>query len=173
MLPQIGPKSLDPDMASIVTEYLKEEGIDIILGKPITEICGEDKVEAVVIDNYEEYLADMVILATGVRPELNLAKMIGCEIGRWAILVDESMKTSVEDVFAVGGYVESYDAISESNTISQLGAIAVLQEKTCAQTIAGKKSKFNPVLNSMVTKVGKLEFVALGLTTHFAHQNKY
>ncbi len=171
MLPQIVPKSLDPDMASIVTEYLKQEGIDVILGKPITKICGEDKVTGVVIDNEEEYPTDMVILATGVRPELELAKMIGCDIGRWAILVDESMKTSVEDVYAVGDCVESYDAILQSNTISQLGTTAVRQAKTCAQTITGRKSKFNPVLNSMVTKVGKLEFGAVGLTTHFAHQN--
>lgn len=171
MLPQIVPKSLDPDMASIVTEYLEDEGINVILGKPITKISGEDKVTGVVIDNEEEYPADMVILATGVRPELELAKMIGCEIGKWAILVDESMKTTVEDVYAVGDCVESYDAILQSNTISQLGTTAVRQAKTCAQTIAGKKSKFYPVLNSMVTKVGKLEFGAVGLTTHFAEQN--
>lgn len=171
MLPQIVPKSLDPDMASIVTEYLEDEGINVILGKPITKISGEDKVTGVVIDNEEEYPADMVILATGVRPELELAKMIGCEIGKWAILVDESMQTTVEDVYAVGDCVESYDAILQSNTISQLGTTAVRQAKTCAQTIAGKKSKFYPVLNSMVTKVGKLEFGAVGLTTHFAEQN--
>ena len=171
MLPQIVPKSLDPDMASIVTEYLEDEGINVILGKPITKISGEDKVTGVVIDNEEEYPADMVILATGVRPELELAKMIGCEIGKWAILVDESMKTTVEDVYAVGDCVESYDAILQSNTISQLGTTAVRQAQTCAQTIAGKKSKFYPVLNSMVTKVGKLEFGAVGLTTHFAEQN--
>ena len=171
MLPQIVPRSLDPDMAEIVTEYLKSEALNIVLGKPITEIKGDGKVESVVVDSTDENPADMVILATGVRPELNLAEMIGCDIGRWAILVNDKMETSVKDVYAVGDCVESYDAILESNTISQLGTTAVRQAKTCAQTITGKKSKFNPVLNSMVTKVGKLEFGAVGLTTNFAQQN--
>lgn len=171
MLPQIVPKSLDSDMAEIVTEYLREEGLNIVLGKPITEIKGNGKVEAVVVDNDEVVPTDMVILATGVRAELKLAKAIGCEIGRWAIRVNENMETSVKDVYAVGDCVESYDAILKSYTISQLGTTAVRQAKTCARTIVGKKSKFNPVLNSMVTKVGKLEFGAVGLTTSFAQQN--
>lgn len=171
MLPQIVPKSLDSDMAEIVTEYLRGEGLNIVLGKPITEIKGNGKVEAVVVDNDEVVPTDMVILATGVRAELKLAKAIGCEIGRWAIRVNENMETSVKDVYAVGDCVESYDAILKSYTISQLGTTAVRQAKTCARTIVGKKSKFNPVLNSMVTKVGKLEFGAVGLTTSFAQQN--
>jgi len=171
MLPQIVPKSLDSDMAEIVTEYLRSEGLNIVLGKPITEIKGDKKVEAVVVDGTEEVPTEMVILATGVRAELNIAEKLGCEIGRWAIQVNENMETSVKDVYAVGDCVESYDAILKSNTISQLGTTAVRQAKTCARTIAGKKSKFNPVLNSMVTKVGKLEFGAVGLTTSFAQQN--
>lgn len=170
MLPQIVPRSLDQDMANIITGYLESEGIDVVLGKPITAIRGNGKVEKVCIGE-EERDADMVILATGVRPELELAKMAGCEIGRWAIKVNEKMETSVEDIYAVGDCVESVDLILGSNTISQLGTTAVRQSKTLARTITGKKSKFNPVLNAMVTKVGKLEFGAVGLTTSFAQQN--
>ena len=112
--------------------------------------------------------ADMVILATGVRPELELAKMAGCDIGRWAILVNEKMETSVEDVYALGDCVESQDLILQANTISHLGTTAVRESKTLARTITGKKSNFNPVLNAMVSKVGKLEFGAVGLTSSFA-----
>lgn len=113
----------------------------------------------------------MVILATGVRPELELAKMAGCDVGRWAIIVNDKMETSVEDIYAVGDCVESTDLILGSNTISHLGTTAVRQSKTLARTITGKKSKFNPVLNSMVSKVGKLEFGAVGFTSSFAQQN--
>ena len=170
MLPQIVPKSLDQDMASIITKYLEMEGINVKLGEPITELTGDTKVESACFGK-DKVDADMVILATGVRPQLELAKSIDCEIGRWAIKVNEKMETSVPDVYAVGDCVESYDAILKSNTISPLGTTAVRQAKTVAQTITGKKSKFNPVLNSMVSKVGKLEFGAVGLTTSFAQQN--
>ena len=172
MLPQIVPRSLDPDMAKILTEYLIEEGIDVVLGQPITELKGKDgKVKTAVFDDGTEADADMVILATGVRAELNLAKMAGCDCGRWAILVNDRMATSVPDVYAVGDCVESYSAILRSNTVSQLGTTAVRQAKTLARTLAGKRSRFNPVLNSMVSKVGKLEFGAVGLTRSFAQQN--
>ena len=172
MLPQIVPRSLDPDMAKILTDYLIEEGIDVVLGQPITELKGEEgKVKKAVFDDGSEVDAEMVILATGVRAELDLAKMAGCDCGRWAILVNDRMATSVPDVYAVGDCVESYSAILRSNTVSQLGTTAVRQAKTLAQTLAGKRSRFNPVLNSMVSKVGKLEFGAVGLTRSFAQQN--
>ena len=172
MMPQIVPRSLDKDMSDILVKYLEMEGINVVLGKPITKLIGDKKVEKACFDDDELIDADMVILATGVRAELDLARMAGCEIGRWAILVNDRMETSVEDIYAVGDCVESKDLILGFNTISQLGTTAVRESKTLARTICNKKSKFNPVLNSMVSKVGKLEFGAVGYTTSFAQQNR-
>ena len=172
MLHQIVPRSLDKDMSDILVKYLEMEGIKVVLGKPITKLIGDGKVEKACFGDEDLYDADMVIMATGVRAELDLARMAGCEIGRWAIMVNDRMETSVEDVYALGDCVESKDLILGSNTISQLGTTAVRQSKTLARTICDKKSKFNPVLNSMVSKVGKLEFGAVGYTTSFAQQNR-
>jgi NADH oxidase (H2O2-forming) len=172
MMPQIVPRSIDKDMSDILVKYLEMEGIQVVLGKPITKLIGDGKVEKACFGDEELYDADMVIMATGVRPELELARMAGCDIGRWAIIVNDRMETSVEDVYAVGDCVESRDLILGSNTISHLGTTAVRQSKTLARTICGKKSKFNPVLNSMVSKVGNLEFGAVGYTTSFAQQNQ-
>ena len=109
MMPQIVPRSLDSDMAAILTRYLKMENIHVMLGEPITKLEGEDgKVKKAYFGDGSCIDADMVILATGVRPELKLAKMAGCDIGRWAILVNEKMETSVEDVYALGDCVESH-----------------------------------------------------------------
>lgn len=170
MLPQIVPRSLDQDMSDIIVSYLEKEGIKVLINSPITELKGDTKVEKACFDN-QEVDVDLVILSTGIRPELKLAKMVGCNIGKWAIIVNEKMETSVPDIYAVGDCVESYDAILKTNTISNLGTTAVRQAKTAAQSITGKKSKFNPVLNAMVSKVGNLEFGAVGLTTSFAQQN--
>ena len=172
MLPQIVPRSLDKDMADIITKYLEQQGIEVVLGQPITDLKGDGKVETACFADGSCVTADMVILATGVRPELELAEMAGCDIGRWAIIVDEKMETSVPDIYAVGDCVESKDLILGSNTISHLGTTAVRQAKTAARSITGRKSKFNPVLNSMVSKVGSLEFGAVGYTTSFAQQNQ-
>ena len=137
MMPQIVPRSLDKDMSDILVKYLEMEGINVVLGKPITKLIGDKKVEKACFGDEE--------------------------------LIDE---TSVEDIYAVGDCVESKDLILGFNTISQLGTTAVRESKTLARTICNKKSKFNPVLNSMVSKVGKLEFGAVGYTTSFAQQNR-
>lgn len=76
----------------------------------------------------------MVILAT-VRPELKLAKMAGCNIGRWAVLINAKMETSVPDIYAVGDCVESLDLVLGTNTISHLGTTAVRQSKTLDRTL--------------------------------------
>lgn len=170
MLPQIVPRSLDPDMAEIVQRYMEKKGINVYLGKPIEKITGEEKVEGVIFG--DKFLdADMVIMATGVRPQTKLAQMAGCELGRWAILVNERMQTSIPNIYAVGDCVEVIDAITGSNTQSPLGTSAVRQGKIAAKNIVGIEAKFNPVLNSMVSKIGELEFGAVGVTRTFAHQN--
>ncbi|MGF7117440.1 FAD-dependent oxidoreductase [Methanobacterium oryzae] len=170
MLPQIVPRSLDPDMATIVQKYIEKQGINVILGTPIEKIIGETSVEGVAFGD-EEVEADMVIMATGVRPETKLAKMAGCELGRWAIQVNEKMQTCVPNIYAVGDCVEVYDAITGHNTQSPLGTAAVRQGKIAAKNIVGIETEFKPVLNSMVSKIGNLEFGAVGLTKVIALQN--
>ena len=170
MLPQIIPRSLDPDMASIVQQYMENDGLQVILGNPIEEIIGDKRVEKAIIG--EEVLnADMVIMATGIRPQIKLAKMAGCDIGRWAILVNEKMQTSVPNIYAVGDCVEVYDAITGQNTQSPLGTTAVRQGKIAAKNIVGMSAEFRPVLNAMVSKIGQLEFGAVGSTKSWAVHN--
>ena len=171
MLPQVVPRSFDKDMADILKEYLEKEGIKVLLGQPITSLEGDGKVETAYFGDGTSIETDMIILATGVKPELDLAKMAGCDVGRWAIVVNEKMETSVPDIYALGDCVESKDLILGSNTISHLGTTAVRQSKTLARSIVGRKSNFNPVLNAMVSKIGNLEFGAVGYTTSFAQQN--
>ncbi|PKL67118.1 MAG: pyridine nucleotide-disulfide oxidoreductase [Methanobacteriales archaeon HGW-Methanobacteriales-1] len=171
MLPQIVPRSLDPDMAKIVQNYIEKKGINVILGTPIEKITGETQVEGAIFGDEVEIEADMVILATGVRPETTMAKMAGCNLGRWAIEVNEKMQTSVQNIYAVGDCVEVYDAITGHNTQSPLGSTAVRQAKIAARNIVGIDAQFNPVLNSMVSQVGNLEFGAVGLTKTAALQN--
>jgi NADH oxidase (H2O2-forming) len=170
MLPQIVPRSLDPGMARIVQEYLEKEGIKVILGNAVEKIIGEKSVEGAIFGE-ESVDADMVIMATGVRPETKLAKMAGCEIGRWAIKVNNKMQTSVSNIYAVGDCVEVIDAITGHPTQSPLGSAAVRQAKIAANNIAGKEIRFNPVLNAMVSKIGELEFGAVGLTKAAALHN--
>lgn len=170
MLPQIVPRSLDPDMAEIVQKYLEKKGIKVLLGNPIEKILGLEYVEGAVFGD-ETLYTDMVIMATGVKPQTKLAKMAGCKLGRWGIIVNEKMQTSVPNIYAVGDCVEVHDAITGHSTLSLLGTTAVRQGKIAAKNIACIEAEFKPVLNSMVSKIGDLEFGAVGVTRTFALQN--
>ena len=170
MLPQIIPRSLDPDMATIVQDYLEKQGINVSLGQGVDKIIGEDHVEGAVFeDNTVD--ADLVIMATGVRPQTKLAEIAGCKLGKWAVVVNEKMQTSIPNIYAIGDCVEVLDAITGESTQSMLGTTAVRQGKIAAKNIAGIHAEFKPVLNSNVSKVGELEFGAVGLTVASARQN--
>lgn len=169
MQPQIIPRSLDPEMAGIVQGYIEKEGIDVILDRPALKILGDEHAEGVFFGDLTVN-ADMVILATGVRPQTKLAEIAGCKLGKMAIRVNERMQTSVPNIYAVGDCVEVLDAITGEYTQSALGTAAVSQGKIAAKNINGIGGEFRPVLNSMVSKVGKLEFGAVGITKTLAPQ---
>jgi NADH oxidase (H2O2-forming) len=170
MLPQVLPRSLDPDMAKKVQEYLEGLKIQIILNKTLTRILGEDSVEKIVVGD-ESIDADLVILSTGVRPSIDLAKQAGCEIGNMGVIVNDKMQTSVPNIYSVGDCVEVHDGITGQKTLSPFGTTAVRQGKVAAKNLAGKESIFRPVLNSVVSKIGELEVGAVGLTEVSANQN--
>jgi NADH oxidase (H2O2-forming) len=170
MVSQIIPRSLDPDMARIVQGYIEKQGINVILGNPARKILGEEQVEGAVFGD-KTVDADMVIMATGVRPQTKLAEMAGCKLGKMAIRVNEKMQTSVPNIYAVGDCVEVLDAITGEYTQSMLGTAAVRQGKIAAKNIIGIGGEFKPVLNSMVSKVGDLEFGAVGITKTLAPQS--
>ncbi|ENN96396.1 pyridine nucleotide-disulfide oxidoreductase dimerization region [Methanocaldococcus villosus KIN24-T80] len=167
MAPQILPRFLDPDMAEIVQKYLESEGIRFILSKPLEMIIGDDKVKGVVVGG-KEFDADIVILSTGVRPNIDLAKKAGCKVDK-AIVVDEYMRTSIKNIYAAGDCVEVVDFITGEKTLSPFGSTAVRQGKVVGLNIVGKNVEFPPVLNSAVSKIGSLEIGGTGLTAFSAN----
>ncbi len=170
MLPQIFPRSLDPDMAVKVQEYLEEKGVNIVLDKAIDKISGDKNAETVIVGN-KSIDADIVILSTGIRPSVKLAKQAGCKIGDMGVVVNERMETSIHNIYSVGDCVEVYDGITGKNTLSPFGTTAVRQGKVAAKNITGRDAIFRPVLNSVVSKIGELEIGAVGLTESSANLN--
>jgi len=170
MVSQIVPRLLDPSMARLVQNYLEKEDIRVILGRSIEKIIGSESTEGILLGD-EIIEADLVIMATGVRPETHLAEYVGCELGKWAIKVNEKMETSIPGIYAVGDCVEVTDAITGHPTQSPLGSTAVRQAKIAAKNIVGLAVEVEPVLNATVAKIGALEFGAVGLTKSVATHN--
>ena len=167
-LPQVCPAALDRDMARIVQKYLEEKDIKIIIGKRVNEILGDDHVSGVCVDG-NEIPAVLVLIATGVRPNVKLAKEAGIEIGEMGgIKTNLRMETSVKDVYAAGDCAESISPITQRPILSQLGTTAVRQGKVAGINAAGGYSLFLGCLCSFVTKLFDLEIGAVGLTEAMA-----
>ncbi|HIE18334.1 TPA: NADH oxidase [Candidatus Bathyarchaeota archaeon] len=164
LLPQVCPAMLDKDTARLVQKNLEEKGLNIITGKGVDEILGDNHVSGVSVAG-EEIPADLVIVATGVRPNVQLAKDAGIQIGETrGIKTNMRMETSVKDVYAAGDCAESVNLITKRPMLSQLGTTAVRQGKVAGINAAGGYAVFIGCLGSAVTRLFDLEIGATGLT---------
>ncbi len=143
LLPQIlGP--LDPEIAVMVEEYIRGNGVQLELGDGAAEFEQlENGSISVKTGSGKTHAADVVILAIGVRPETALAKTAGLEIGaRGGIRVDDQMHTSNPDIFAVGDAIEVKDFVTGEWSLVALAGPANRQGRIAADVIAGRDSSF-------------------------------
>ncbi|MGA8050131.1 MAG: FAD-dependent oxidoreductase [Burkholderiales bacterium] len=135
---------LDPEMARIAEGYVERHGIRLALNDGVAGFeQGEGGTLKVLTKSGKSYPADIVILALGVRPDTTLAKMAGLEIGkRGGIRVDDQMRTSNPDIFAVGDAVEVKDFVTGERSLVALAGPANRQGRIAADAIAGRDSRF-------------------------------
>lgn len=135
---------LDPECSSIVESLLIRNHIKLAMGDAVVGFKpaanGGVDVET---KSGKIYPADVVILAIGVRPDTTLAKTAGLEIGeRGGIRVDEHMRTSNSDIFAVGDVVEVKDWVTGEWSLIALAGPANRQGRIAADVIAGRDSRY-------------------------------
>jgi NADPH-dependent 2,4-dienoyl-CoA reductase/sulfur reductase-like enzyme/rhodanese-related sulfurtransferase len=135
---------LDPEMARLVERYLVRHGVNLVLSDGVAGFRKpETGVLEVLTESGKAFPADIVILAIGVRPETALAKAAGLELGkRGGIRVDDHMRTSDPDIYAVGDAVEVRDFVTRQWTLIPLAGPANRQGRIVADVLAGRKSRF-------------------------------
>ena len=135
---------LDPEYGQLVGDFLELHGVRVVVGDGVTgfEQQGDESL-VVSTQSGERHVADLVILALGVRPDTTLARAAGAEIGeRGGIRVDDQMRTSVPDIFAVGDAVEVRDFVTGEWSLMALAGPANRQGRIAADVIAGRSSRF-------------------------------
>ena len=155
-------------MADRVQKMLEEKDMKIIVGKGAEEILGTDKVTGVLVAG-EEIPADVVVVATGVRANVELAKNAGIELGeKRAIKTNLRMETNIKDVYAAGDCAETVNLVTRRPTMSQLGTTAVKQAKVAGTNAAGGYATFSGALGSWITRLFDTEIGGTGLTEFMA-----
>ncbi|MBS7655509.1 FAD-dependent oxidoreductase [Candidatus Bathyarchaeota archaeon] len=157
---------LDPDMAQLIRNKAEEEGVKFILGETITEVKGDATIKQVKTSGGKTIDTDMLLAATGMEPEIDLARRIGAKIGnRGGIQVNEFMNIGIENIYAAGDCVEYITATTGDYSMYQLGTTAVRMGKVAGANAAGKKVKLPPLLGTTTGKLFGFELASVGLTT--------
>jgi NADPH-dependent 2,4-dienoyl-CoA reductase/sulfur reductase-like enzyme/rhodanese-related sulfurtransferase len=135
---------MDREMALIVEGHLERHGIDLVFGDGVASFeQTEGGKLAVKTQSGADYPADIVILSMGVRPDVSLAKSAGLKIGeRGGIHVDDQMRSSDPNIFAVGDAVEVRDFVTGEQSLIALAGPANRQGRIAADVIAGRDSRF-------------------------------
>ncbi|AEH24474.1 CoA-disulfide reductase [Pyrococcus yayanosii] len=156
-------KTFDKEVTDIVEEKLKES-LNLRLEEMTLRIEGQGKVEKVVTDA-DEYPADLVVIATGIKPNVELARELGVKIGETgAIWTNDKMQTSVENVYAAGDVAETRHIITGRRVWNPLAPAGNKMGYVAGSNIAGKEMHFPGVLGTSVTKFLDLEIGKTGLT---------
>ena len=136
--------ALSDELATLLEDKMKEKGIQVITQNGIQEIISKEdnSLEVICADN-KPYSADLVILSIGVQPNSELAKDAGLELGiRNTIKVDETMKTSDENIYAVGDAIQVKDYVTGLDTFVPLAGPANRQGRIVADVLCGLPSVY-------------------------------
>ena len=169
--------TFDLDMSSHIQKYLTEEkNIKIITDDSLKRLINNSKGFVKQVETSEGKLidADMVVLALGVRPNIELAKDAGIEIGETgAIKVNERMQTNFPDIFAAGDCVETINTVTGKSVWIPLGSTANKMGRIAAINITGGYEEFKGITGSMVVKIFDYTASKTGLSEKEAKELGY
>lgn len=155
---------LDLEMANLIHENMRMNQIQLILEDGVKEFRHKDGAIKIALASGTEIETDMVILSIGVRPNSELARQAGLELNsRGGVLVDEYLKTSAENIYAVGDVIEVTHYVTKDKTMIPLAGPANKQARILADNLAGDRKKYNGTLGTAVAKVFDLDAASTGL----------
>ncbi len=158
---------LDTDMSENIKEHIlaKDKSVNIILSDSIEEFKGESSVKQAVTKTGKVLDADIVLVAAGIKPNIELAKDAGIEIGvTGAIQVNSKMQTNIKDIYAAGDCAEKNHILGKTPVWIPLGSTANKEGRVAALNICGEKECFEGILGSAVTKYFEYTISRTGLS---------
>lgn len=155
--------SLDYEMAAIVHAHLKEKGMGLILNDGVKSFASEGSEVEVFLQSGKCLRSDLIVLAMGVRPEVQLAKEAGLTIGKLGgITVNEYFQTSANDIYAIGDVIELKHLVTGQNALIPLAGPANRQGKLVADIIAGRGNKYDGSIGTSIAKAFELVVASTG-----------
>jgi nitrite reductase (NADH) large subunit len=155
LMPRLMERQLDATAAALLQAAIVKLGIDVILEARTATIEGDRRAERVVLRDGRMFPADLVVMATGVRPETAPAQAAGLDIGR-GIRVDDTLETSQPSVYAIGECAE------HRGVCYGLIEPAYAQAKVLARHLAGLPARYEGSLLCTNLKVSGVPVFSMG-----------
>src|SRR5699024_8649095 len=157
-------KIFDEEISEKITEEATKQYIDVLFEEEIEEIIGEEAVTAV-RTNKKTYETDMIIIATGVRPNTAFLNESGITLEEnGAIAVNEWQETNVADVYEAGDCGMQYHRIKEKPAYVPLGTHANKQGRIAGLNMAGKTRSYKGMTGTSIMKFMDLSLGKTGLS---------
>ena len=167
MLDQVMP-SLDYEMATLIHDHLKSKNVELMLENGVKSFSKANDQILVTTQKGREIECDLVLLSVGIRPENSLAKQAILKIGpTGGITVDDTMRTSDPDIYAVGDAVEVRDIVTGFPILTALAGPANKQARIAADNALGRKTIFTGTLGTSVVKVFDMVLASTGANEKF------
>ncbi|MCR5220937.1 MAG: FAD-dependent oxidoreductase [bacterium] len=154
---------LDYEMALLLHENIRKNGVALHLGDPVESFTEQDGVVTVALKSGARVGAQLVILAIGVRANNALAKAAGLALNeRGGVVVDEHLRTSDPAIYAVGDVIEIRDLVFDDRAMIPLAGPANKQGRIAADNIAGLSSIYAGTQGTSVAKIFSLTAASTG-----------
>ena len=158
---------LDQTASEMVEDLIRKAGVKIATSQTVKRILGKPESDEVVgsaiLTSGEQVKCDLVIIAIGVIPRIELVTGTNVKTNR-GILVDKLMRTNVSDVYASGDVAEAYDFIYGENRLLPLWPLAQLEGKVAGYNMAGKKADYPGGTAMSSLKYFDIPIISIGIT---------
>ena len=162
---------LDEDMAQRVKDVLTQNGVEIVIPARIENISSDGERKHIRLSD-RALEADFILFATGAKPNVELARRAGLEIGETgAIVVNRHLQTSDPDIYAIGDCIENWDVITGAKRQHHLAANAIRTGYIAGRNVAlGNHLAYEGTVMPFVTKVFGHQIGAVGFTEREARE---
>jgi NAD(P)H-nitrite reductase large subunit len=158
------PQSLDVQSSEIVQTHLEKCGVRVILGSRPVEIQSSEKVgKIVILEDGRELTGDIIIVATGARPNINLVKRSRVETNI-GVIVDCYLRSSYSNIFAAGDVAETIDTLTGQRKAFGLWTTAVTQGRIAGLNMGGKKVEYQGGIDMNSITILGLPVATIGRT---------
>jgi NAD(P)H-nitrite reductase large subunit len=165
LMDRILANTFDVEASSIVEERLTAHGCTVIKGDTIQKIKTKGKkVRQLILKSGKEIPTTLLIVAVGVRPNLELVKGTTIKTDR-GILVDGFMKTSEEDIYAAGDCAQGLDFLSKENAVIAIWPVAARQGKVAGLNMSGIETPYPGLFAMNSVQIMDIPTISFGMTT--------